>query len=93
MWPASQFRALTDIEHLQLAVPARPATGKAGQRESLGALDVSLFLAPRRHASGQVARDVGHADRGSERDGLARAVVTTPDDQDRSVGVGQPREL
>jgi hypothetical protein len=87
------FRALAHVEHLQLAVFALPATVHVGERESFGLLNAALFLSPRGHATGQVAGDVGDADRGGQRDGLARVLVIAPDDQDRGVGIGQPREL
>ena len=87
------FRLLAHVEHLKLAVLVLPAAVHVDERESFGALNLAAFLPPRGHAPGQVAGDVGDADRGGERDGLARVLVIAPDDQDRGFGIGQPREL
>jgi len=87
------FRALAHIEHLQLAALALPKAVKVGERQSFGLLNVALFLAPRGHAPGQAACDVSDPDRGRQRDGLARVLVIAPDDQNRDLGIRQPREL
>ena len=55
--------------------------------------DVAALLAPARHATGEVSRDVGDADGGGERHGLTRVCVVAADDEHRLVEVGQPRQL
>ena len=85
------FAELAHVEHLQRRA-LLPALVQLGHRHARDARDRQLVLAPARHPAGEVARDVGDADRGRQPDRAAGVVVVAADDDHGLVVVGQPRQ-
>ena len=84
---------LADVEHLDRVAVGLPALVELGKGETLGALDVTLLLAPGGHAATQVAGNPGDADRGSELGRPSAVLVVATDEDHVLVHLGQPGEL
>src|SRR5450755_1242824 len=83
------FGALAHIQHLNVV----NAISQGAHVDALQRSGGSLLLAPAGHATGEVAGDVADPYRRSEVRGVDRVGVVAADEHDRSVAVGDPREL
>jgi len=84
--------AFPDVEDLQIGVGFE-APVEFLDVDAFDLADWAFFLAPARHASGQVAAYFADAHSGRELDCLLCVFVVAADEHDRLLGICEPREL